>query len=141
MTEKSNKEYFFSTPLHDDTSHYTYFTSGRQCGKSYLQSLQKNTSDYLGTSPSFAIVDEAGLGYHTTKIKKGELGELSKIQEELDELVDAEKQDCYILKLAELADLYGAIELYLANYFPDVTMYDLEQMSNLTRKAFKDGKR
>ena len=131
MTEKSNKEYFFSTPLHDGTSHYAYFTSGRQFGKTISQEeyrckLQKDSSK---------------LGYHTTVINKGELGELSKIQEELDELADAEKQDCYILKLAELADLYGAIELYLANYFPDVTMYDLEQMSNLTRKAFKDGKR
>lgn len=33
------------------------------------------------------------IGYHVTSIKKGELGELSKVQEELDEAFDALKQN------------------------------------------------
>ena len=33
-------------------------------------------------------------GYHITEIKKGELGEISKLQEELDELKDAHAQQC-----------------------------------------------
>lgn len=32
-------------------------------------------------------------GYHIVTIQKGDLGESSKIQEELDELKDAENQD------------------------------------------------
>ena len=32
------------------------------------------------------------MGYHTVEITKGELGKSSKIQEELDELKDAENQ-------------------------------------------------
>ena len=80
-------------------------------------------------------------GYHTTKIEKGELGIISKIFEELHELQDAEKQNCKIMALVELSDLYGAIELYLEKNFPDTTMNDLKQMSNITKRAFKNGHR
>lgn len=79
------------------------------------------------------------MGYHKTKIKKGKLGELSKIQEELDELYDAEGQNVKILIHCELADLYGALEAYTKKY--NLNMNDLKSMSDLTKSAFKEGKR
>lgn len=79
------------------------------------------------------------MGYHTTDIKKGVLGQASKIQEELDELIDAEKQGCKILAMVELSDLYGALEACAASY--GVTMKDLSQMAALTKSAFESGHR
>ena len=79
------------------------------------------------------------MGYHQTKIKKGVLGSTSKIQEELDELIDAEKQGVKILIHCELADLYGALKLVAENH--GVTMEDLRRMSELTAQAFQEGER
>ena len=79
------------------------------------------------------------MGYHNTKIKKGVLGESSKIQEELDELKDAEKQKCKILAHVELSDIYGALEACAENH--GLTMADLKQMADLTKRAFKSGSR
>lgn len=82
------------------------------------------------------------MGYHKREIKRGVYGELSKIQEELDELADAEEQDCILLQLIELSDLYGAIEGYLKGLKGgDFTMADLAAMSKLTGSAFEDGTR
>ena len=81
------------------------------------------------------------MGYHITEIKKGELGELSKIQEELDEAVDAEKQCCRVMTLLELSDMIGAVEGYLEVQFPDFQISDLKSMSDITRRAFRDGTR
>ena len=78
-------------------------------------------------------------GYHIDKIEKGEYGKISKIKEELDELIDASKQQCKILQMVELSDLYGAIEAYAANL--NISMADIAQMSNLTKSAFTSGKR
>lgn len=78
-------------------------------------------------------------GYHLEDIKKGVLGELSKIQEELDEIKDAENQDCKIMIHAELADLYGAVEAYANKY--GLTMYDLDKMNQCTKRAFESGRR
>lgn len=80
-------------------------------------------------------------GYHVTSIARGTFGELSKIQEELDEAKDAEEQGVQIMILAELADMVGAIEGYIANHFPNTTMKDLMEMSNVTRRAFESGAR
>lgn len=81
-------------------------------------------------------------GYHLKDIDRGELGELSKIQEELFELIDAEAQSNKIMMLAELSDLYGAMEHYLFNKFgSSFTMNDLEKMAKATQKAFSDGTR
>jgi len=78
-------------------------------------------------------------GYHTTEIKKGVLGTLSKIQEELDELKDAEKQESKIMMMVELSDLYGALEEYCLNQ--NITIEDLRIFSNITKRAFKNGRR
>jgi hypothetical protein len=80
-------------------------------------------------------------GYHTKDIPKGILGQISKIQEELDELKDADSQGVKILMLCELADLVGAIDAYLKNSFPNVHVKDLLDMAQLTAKAFRDGQR
>lgn len=79
------------------------------------------------------------MGYHTVKIAKGELGKSSKIQEELDELLDAEKQGVKILISCELADLYGALRAVAETH--GLTMKDLEQMIDLTAAAFREGER
>jgi hypothetical protein len=78
-------------------------------------------------------------GYHTVPIKKGVLGEISKIQEEIDELRDAEAQGVRILVMCELADLFGAIRAYALKY--GLKMRDLHAMSKLTRNAFELGVR
>lgn len=77
--------------------------------------------------------------YHIKEIKKGKLGEPSKIQEELDELIDAIDQDVKIMIHVELSDLYGALESLAENY--GLTMTDLKSMSNVTKRAFKTGTR
>lgn len=61
--------------------------------------------------------------------------------EELLELQDAEEQGNKILALVELADLYGAIKLYLEYNHPTIFMEDLKRMSLATERAFKDGSR
>ena len=81
------------------------------------------------------------MGYHKRQIIKGELGKVSKIREELEELEDAIEQDNKILALCELADLYGAIEHVLLGQFTDLTMEDLKVMSRATSEAFQDGTR
>lgn len=80
-------------------------------------------------------------GYHITAIPKGVLGCSSKILEEILELQDAELQNCKIMALVELADLYGAIKMYLDKNCPSTTMADLEKMSAITQRAFTSGKR
>lgn len=80
-------------------------------------------------------------GYHIKNIHKGTIGEISKIQEELDELLDAKEQGSKIMELVELSDLIGAIELYLEKYHFDIDIQDLIKMSNITKRAFKNGHR
>lgn len=78
-------------------------------------------------------------GYHITPIEKGVYGEVSKIQEELDELKDAALQDSRILIMVELADLYGAIEGYAQNQGIDIE--EIIKFSNITKRAFISGGR
>lgn len=80
-------------------------------------------------------------GYHIDNIKKGVLGEISKIQEELDELKDAQSQGVKIMELVELSDLIGAIELYLEKHHECITLEDLIRMKNITKRAFENGHR
>lgn len=79
-------------------------------------------------------------GYHKNKINRGEIGELSKIQEELEELKDAIDQDCKIMAMLELSDLYGAIELFAQKHY-GITMDDIKRMSEITQRAFISGAR
>lgn len=77
------------------------------------------------------------MGYHKKEIKKGILGEFSKIQEEIDELTDAIEQDDKILQMCELTDLIGAIESFSELKF-NLTLEDLIKFSNKTKSAFNE---
>lgn len=81
------------------------------------------------------------MGYHLKQIPKGRLGYLSKIQEEVFELQDAEEQGCKIMALLELSDLIGAIKFYLEKHHPNTSLDDLIIMNEITERAFKDGTR
>jgi len=81
-------------------------------------------------------------GYHLTDIPKGEYGQLSKVIEEALELKDAMEQGQKIMCLVELSDILGAIEGYLEKHYGDtVTVTDLFNMSNATKRAFETGQR
>ena len=80
-------------------------------------------------------------GYHLTFIPKGEIGESSKLLEEVLELQDAEQQEAKIMALVELSDLIGAIALYLEKHHPSTDIDDLIVMSRITRRAFENGRR
>ncbi len=69
------------------------------------------------------------------------MGESSKILEEVLELQDAESQECKVMALVELSDLIGAIALYLEKHHPETSLEDLVVMSQITRRAFKNGHR
>jgi hypothetical protein len=84
---------------------------------------------------------EINPGYHLNVIPKGEVGESSKILEEVLELQDAEAQGAKIMELVELSDLIGAVALYLEKHHPDTSIEDLIIMSHITRRAFKNGRR
>lgn len=95
------------------------------------QGVTGNEVDKGEEPPSF--------GYHLTKISKRQLGTSGKIQEELEELLDAEEQGVKILIHCELADLYGALRALAEKH--GLTMEDLRQMESLTHNAFKKGYR
>lgn len=78
-------------------------------------------------------------GYHVREIKRGVLGETSKIREELEELEDAEEQENKILAICELADIYGALKACAEGY--GIAMEDLATMADATERAFRDGSR
>ena len=80
-------------------------------------------------------------GYHLEDIPKGEIGEVSKLKEEIYELEDSEKQENKIMSLTELSDLLGAIDSYLENKFPGFSVDDLNKMKDATKRAFKTGTR
>lgn len=79
-------------------------------------------------------------GYHKRGFIKGELGDLSKIREEVSELEDAYAQNDKILMLCELSDLVGAIESF-AQAQLGTELADLITFSNKTKSAFGAGRR
>lgn len=88
-----------------------------------------------------ALLPQKNPGYHTVHIPKGEVGELSKLLEEVLEAIDAEGQKSRIMVLVELSDLLGAVEAYLETHEPTMTLEDLKKFSSITRRAFASGKR
>jgi hypothetical protein len=86
-------------------------------------------------------MSKAKIGYHLTEIKKGVLGQSSKILEEILELQDAERQGCRVMALVELSDMVGAIQAYLDNKYPDMNLADLMIMAGITKRAFDNGRR
>lgn len=49
-------------------------------------------------------------GYHINVIKKGVYGQISKVMEEFDEVMDSWEQKSPIMAMVELSDMLGAIE-------------------------------
>lgn len=81
------------------------------------------------------------MGYHLRSIKKGELGELSKLLEEIEEAIEAQEQRNPVLVLCELADLVGALKVYLARHHPTISVQALATMAAATARAFESGER
>lgn len=82
------------------------------------------------------------MAYHKREIQKGEVGCVSKIREELDELEEVAERGQRILCLWELADIYLAMEMFIErNYGHMLSMSDVEQLAHETRLAFRDGTR
>jgi len=79
------------------------------------------------------------MGYHRVEIEKGEIGEISKITEEYQELIDAYMQSDKVMIVCELTDLIGAIEEYAKKF--NLTLEDLKKFSDKTKSAFLEGKR
>lgn len=99
---------------------------------------------YDGTNHPMSPCRELGdklPGYHITEIKKRRFGSFGKIQEEIEECLDAHQQGSHIMMLVELSDLYGAIEGYLAENYPGFKMSDLSKFSGITQRAFRNGHR
>lgn len=80
-------------------------------------------------------------GYHLRQIAKGQIGEVSKIIEEAEELLDAHEQGIKIMELVELSDLYGAMVRYLETHHPGMKMKDIKKMHEVTRRAFDNKQR
>lgn len=95
----------------------------------------------MSKSPLDSLPDVANPGYHKKEIPKGEVGELSKVHEELLEAFEAEAQNVGIMTLVELSDLLGAVESFLQKHYPTFTIHDLLAMSNVTKRAFTSGRR
>lgn len=80
------------------------------------------------------------MGYHKRAIVvQGTFGEVSKIEEELDELKEALEQDNKILALVEISDLYGALEAVAERL--GVNMEDVKRMAAATKRSFQSGER
>lgn len=73
--------------------------------------------------------------WHTRAIKKGELGELSKIEEELEEAKDAQEQGQDFMLLFELSDIIGACGLVAQKY--GMTLDQLVKFSKLRSQVAK----
>jgi phosphoribosyl-ATP pyrophosphohydrolase len=80
------------------------------------------------------------MAYHTIVIKKGHVGEMSKISEEYEELMDAHNQENPIMVLVEISDLLGAIDSYLQKYH-HINIDEALKMTKATQSAFSDGTR
>ena len=78
-------------------------------------------------------------GYHLYNITKGKLGKISKLKEEMEEFEDALAQDCKLMAMVELSDIYGALEALAETY--NLTMQDLAVFSDITKRAFINGVR
>lgn len=79
--------------------------------------------------------DEEIPKFHKRPISKGKYGELSKIQEELEEAFDAEEQSHRLMLLLELSDIVGAVEGVLIKKDFKHTIEDLIKFARLRGKV------
>lgn len=128
---------------------YTYDNiTGISCKVKYLviytssifdEHTSYNKAAMYGAPNNTTVEKLEVMGYHIDNITKGEIGTIDKVQEEVDEFKDAIKQNSKIMCIVELSDIYGALEELAIKY--NLTMDDLQNFSNITKRAFKDGSR
>jgi len=149
--DKCGNDFFFCVCEVPHTSEPRAIVCG-VCGDGDLDFIYMTDSpeEYLCEGCNFAAAtmadfadspNDSNPGYHLTNIVRGELGEPSKIYEEVDEFRDAIEQKASIMALVELSDLLGAIGAYLEKYHPSITMDDLAKMREITERAFINGRR
>lgn len=73
--------------------------------------------------------------WHKRKIKKGIIGQLSKIKEELEEAEDALEQNQPVMLIFELCDIVGAAGCVAEKY--GLTLDDLVRFSKLRNQVLK----
>lgn len=126
----------------NEASNGSPYMVGLYNGMLFMTSIAENVEYYPMSIPdSNMTVTEQNPGYHITSIPKGEFGELSKVVEELNEALDAKRQGSELMTLVELSDLIGAVSGYLEKHHPSMTLDDLIKMSDITQRAFKNGRR
>lgn len=82
------------------------------------------------------------IGYHKREIQKHKFGTAAKVMEEAEEFIDSVDQGVRLMALQELSDIIGAIDGFLqVNYDGSVTLEDLIDMANVTKRAFVSGRR
>lgn len=143
-TQEEMMKDLFYTPDKSCTYYYVIKNSSDELlfssehGKiSYPENTTDETLFYVRNDEKIFANEQKG--YHLRDIKKGKLGDISKIEEELEELKDAIEQDCKIMTMVELSDLYGAIEAFAETQ--GLKMEDLEKFSKITKRAFENGYR
>lgn len=94
-----------------------------------------------GPGPGPTGAQGSQFGYHEAKIERGFFGDSSKIREEVEELIDAERQGVRLMQLQELSDIIGAVQGYLVKNHPGTTLRDLIKMAQVTNRAFEVGER
>ncbi|MFA5489709.1 MAG: hypothetical protein WC284_10880 [Candidimonas sp.] len=80
------------------------------------------------------MTQEKSSKWHFKAIKKGTLGELSKIQEELDEAIDAHENNQKVMMLYELCDIIGATEAVAQKYY-GLKLIDLIKFVEIKKHA------
>ena len=73
--------------------------------------------------------------FHVMPVRRGTYGELSKVQEELDEALDAETRGQKLLLMIELSDIIGAVAGVAERH--GYSLDDLIQFSELRRNVFR----
>lgn len=90
-----------------------------------------NNYDYINISK------KESFSWHNRKIKKGIYGEISKVEEELDEAREALEQNNKLMFLIELSDIIGAIEGIAEKH--DLSLEDLINFSNKVKESKRNG--
>lgn len=102
--------------------------------------VENQRLDHVSPVP-VAVIEEPYPGYHVAKIEPGVYGEVSKISEETEELLDAYAQGNKVMVLNELSDILGAINGFIHNKYPGIELTDLLVMMDATARAFKSKKK
>lgn len=127
-------------PAREVTSESEEILLATQCHQVFELKTEGNEHYISIRLPTLPVADVPNPGYHLSPIPKGVYGEASKVVEEALEFKDALEQGCEVMGLIELCDLVGAIKGYLKAHV-GFSLQDLEKMSDITERAFRNGHR